>query len=188
MELSNILKKRKSIRSYIPKPVDRDLILRCIDAAHLAPSACNIQPWKFIIVDDPDIKEKLINESLSGVHSFNQFVQNAGALVVVVARKDLLTHKLFASLQGTQFYLLDIGAACENFILKATELGIGTCWLGWFNEKKTKKILHIPRMLKIPSIIAVGHYDETEYESKERQRKNIKEVYSFNRYEKIPGE
>ncbi len=181
MELSEVLRKRSSVRKYLPIPVEREKIAVCVEAARIAPSACNVQPWKFIVVDDPELKGRLVQDAFSGVHSFNRFTQDAGALVAVVAETDFATNKLCAALQGTQFYLLDIGSACEHFILAATELGLGTCWLGWFDEKKVKKLLAIPRKKKVVALISVGYYDRS-VPAPERKRKSAEEIVSFNGY------
>lgn len=180
MELFEVMNKRYSVRTYLPKPVEREKLLRCVEAARIAPSACNVQPWKFVIVDEPALKARVVEEAFSGVHSFNRFTKEAGAIVAVVAELDFATNKLFASLQGTQFYLLDIGCACEHFILAATELGLGTCWLGWFDEKKVKRLLGIPRPKKVAALISVGYYDQP---VPEKKRKAFSEIASFNAYE-----
>jgi len=181
MELSDVLQKRNSVRKFLPMQVEREKLYACIEAARLAPSACNIQPWKFVIVEEPELKDRLVDEAFSGVHQFNQFARGAGAIVAVVAERDMMTNKLFAALQGTQFYLLDIGIACEHFVLEATELGLGTCWLGWFSERKVKKLLGIPRAKKVAAMLAVGYPAGSDV-PEEKKRKSIEEISSFNKY------
>jgi nitroreductase len=181
MELLEAMRKRFSVRRYLPKPVEREKLLYCVEAARLAPSACNIQPWKFVIVDDPETKRRLAEEAFSGIHSFNQFAKDAAAVVVVVAEEDFKTNKLFASMQGTQFYLLDLGCACEHFILAAAAQGLGTCWLGWFSEKRVKKLLGIPRSKKAAALISVGYYDQAA-PPPEKKRKGVDVIVSFNTY------
>ena len=175
LELS---KKRKSVRKYSPKPVLREAIDRCIEAARLAPSACNSQPWYFIAVDGKELKDEVANKAFSGVYSINSFAKEAPVLIIVVTERPSYITRLGGYFKGVQYSLIDIGIACEHFILQAEEEGLGTCWLGWFNENRVKKILHIPREKKIDIIISMG-YPESE-EEKDKKRKGLDEVRRFN--------
>lgn len=174
-----IFKKRRSIRKYEDKPVEKEKILACLEAARLAPSASNIEPWKFIVVDDKKLKNKLSNEAFTGLGIINTFAKKAPVLIVVIAEPDIVVGRVVSVLQNLQFYLLDIGAAIENFLLQAAELGLGTCWLGVFNERKVKKLLNIPPWKRVASIISLGYPAE---EPKEKKRKSLEEMSSFNAY------
>ena len=141
MDFLDLVRKRESVRSYSVTPVPRELINKCLEAARLAPSACNSQPWTFIVIDDPETKKKLADTAFSGIYSINAFAREAPVLVVVITERSAYAAKLGAYFRGMQYNLIDIGIACEHFILQAAEEGIGTCWLGWFNERGVKKVL-----------------------------------------------
>lgn len=178
--LSDLISRRRSVRNYINRPISKESILKCIEAARLAPSACNAQPWKFIVVDEPLLKNKICQRAFSGIYSINRFVENASALIVVVSEKEKFLAAIGSYLRDTKYYLLDIGIACEHLILQATELGIGSCWIGWFNEKAVKSILSIPRNKKIDVIISLGYYKEDKPTAK--ARRSLEEISSFNSY------
>ena len=176
----DLVRKRRSIRTYLDKPVPKEDLLRCIEAARLAPSACNSQPWKFIIVDEPRLVKMICEKAFSGVYSINKFAKDAPVLIVVVSEKEKFASKMGGYFRGTNYCLLDIGIACEHLILEATELGIGTCWLGWFNEKSVKKTLKVPRNKKIDAIISMGYRKEDKPVLK--ARKSLEEISLFNGY------
>lgn len=178
--LMDLIKKRRSVRSYLDKPIPKEDLAKCIEAARLAPSACNAQPWKFIIVDEPGLKDRVADKAFSGIYSMNKFAKGAPALVVVISEKQKFASAVAGHFRGTRYYLLDIGIACEHFILQAEELGIGSCWIGWFNEKAIKRELNIPRQKKIDTVISLGYYRESEPRAK--SRKSIEEMSSFNTY------
>jgi len=178
--LMDLIKKRRSVRSYLDKPIPKEDLAKCIEAARLAPSACNAQPWKFIIVDEPELKNRVTEKAFSGIYSMNKFAGGAPVLVVVISEKQKFASAIAGRVRGTKYYLLDVGIACEHFILQAAELGIGSCWIGWFNEKAIKKELDIPRFKKIDVVISLGY--PSKGLSKERPRKPIAEISSFNTF------
>ncbi|HQP91851.1 MAG TPA: nitroreductase family protein, partial [Candidatus Omnitrophota bacterium] len=155
--LLNLIKNRQSVRSYTQEPVARELIEKCIEAARLAPSACNSQPWYFVIVDSPELKNKLAEKIFTGAFSMNAFAKNAPVIIAVVSEKVPFLTKLGGMIRNTAYYLMDVAIATEHLVLEAEELGLGTCWIGWFNEKECKKILHIPRDRKIDCVITLGY-------------------------------
>jgi len=173
-----LVNKRFSVRDYLDKPVEREKINICLEAARLAPSACNSQPWKFIIIDEPELKNKLCDKIFSGPYITNIFVKKAPVLLVVLSEKGNFISRVGSFLRDTRYYLIDIGIAVEHFVLQATELGLGTCWIGWFNEKEAKKILSIPESKKIDVIVAVGYPAKTQ---SRKVRKSLEEISSFNK-------
>jgi len=173
----NLVKKRSSTRRFAPRPVARDALERCIEAARLAPSACNTQPWHFVIADDPALKETLADAIFAGPYAMNAFARPAGALVAVIAENPGGLTQVGGWLRKTPFYLIDVGCATEHFILQATEEGLGTCWIGWFDEKAAKRLLEIPADKRICAIIAVGHPDGP---PKEKKRKDTSAICRFN--------
>ena len=177
--LQQLIHARRSIRRFKPDPVEKEKLLSCLEAARLAPSSENSQPWRFIVVDRPEIKDTLAGGAFSGIYSTTKFAAQAPALVVVLARLDVIVHKIGRRLQGTEFFLIDIGIAGEHFVLRAEELGLSTCWIGWFNVRRTRKLLRIPRKYKIVCLIAVGY--AASRPPSETKRKPLNEIAWFNK-------
>lgn len=172
MTFLKLVRERQSIRKYLPKPVPHDVLDRCLEAARLAPSACNSQPWFFIVVDDEKVKGNLAACAFSGIYSLNSFAKNAAALVVVVRECSTYIARLGGYLRGIQYSMIDIGIACEHFILQAQEEGLGTCWLGWFNERAVKKVLGIPKNKRVDVMISLGYPARQEAHDKIRNPLN----------------
>jgi len=181
MALLDIIKHRKSVRDFWDRPVEREKVMMCLEAARLAPSACNAQPWKFIVVDDRQLKDKLCDAAFRGIYSMNSFCKKAPVIVVLISERRRFLAAISGMLRGTKYYLVDIGIAGEHFVLQAEELGLGTCWIGWFNERAVKSILSIPRDKKIDVLIALGYYDREKLRS-EHRREPIDKIASFNSY------
>ena len=177
LELAN---KRYSVRNYKDTPVAQEKINRCIEAARLAPSACNSQPWKFIIVDDIEFTNELARAAFEGIMSFNNFAFKAPVLILIVSERQKAFAKFGGIVKRKNFSLMDIGIAAEHFCLQAAEEGLGTCMLGWFNEKKVKKILSIPKLKRVELIISVGFSADDNIPHK--KRKSIDEILSYNKY------
>ncbi len=153
----DLVRQRSSCRAYLPKPVEREKIERCLEAARLAPSACNSQPWRFIVVADPATRARLAEAAFSGVFGMNAFARTAPVLVVVVREASVYTARLGATLRGVEFSLMDLGIACDHFTLQAAEEGLGTCWLGWFNGRAVKKIFGWPRRTRVDVMLSLGY-------------------------------
>jgi nitroreductase len=166
---ADLVKSRRSIRKYQNKPVEREKIVQCIEAARLAPSAENVQPWRFIILDDSEVLKQFSTHAFSGIYSPTRFAAKAPVIIVILAKLDVLANRIGKQIQGIHFYLLDIGIAGEHFVLQAQELGLGTCWIGWFNIKKIRKFLQVPRGYKIVSLISMGYPDASELKNKKRR-------------------
>lgn len=180
MNFLDIVNKRQSIRNYSQKPVESDKIERCIEAARLAPSACNSQPWKFIIVNDGDLKNKIADQTSNRLLPLNHFTKQAPVLVVVVREKPNLSSKIGTVIRDKQYSLIDVGIATEHFCLQATSEGLGTCILGWFNENQVKKLLNIPKNKRAELIICTGYPAKDEIRNK--SRKSTNEICSYNQY------
>ncbi len=179
MQFAELIKIRQSVRKYSDKPVDREKIERCINASRLAPSACNAQPWKFIVVDDHVLKEKVARETFSTVAPFNKFTLQAPVIVAIVMEKPNLLSQFGGRVKDKDFYLIDIGITAEHFCLQAAEEGLGTCMLGWFNERNVRKILGIPAKKRIGLLITLGYAAD---EPRQKKRKEINEMCSYNQY------
>ncbi len=179
-ELMDIIKKRRSVRAYLDKPVENEKIKQIIEAARLAPSSCNSQCWRFVIAKD-DVKEQIVKNGLGGFILANRWAKNVPIIIVACADLNFLTHKVGAGIKGIEYHLLDIGIAVEHLVLRATELGLGTCWIGWFNERAVRKILKIPRNIKITALITLG-YPKEELKLHEKQRLDLKKILFWNEY------
>lgn len=174
-----LVNKRQSQRNYADKPVEKEKIERCLEAARLAPSACNAQPWKFIVGDDVELKNRIADTTANKLLPLNHWTKLAPVHVVLVLEKPNLTSKIGEMVRDKKFILMDVGIAAEHFCLQAAEEGLGTCMIGWFNEKKVKELLHIPKSKRAMLIISVG-YPEGKY--REKIRKPMDEIVSYNRY------
>lgn len=181
MPFLDLVKHRRSVRGFIDKPVEREKVMKCLEAARLAPSACNSQPWKFIIVDDKELKERLCKAAFGGIYALNSFCKTAPVIVVVVSEKSKFIARIGEMFRGTKYYLIDIGIACEYFVLQAEDLGLGTCWIGWFNERAVKRMLNVPQQKKIDILLALGYYERAKL-GQEHGREPLGKIASFNSY------
>src|SRR5665811_1024982 len=141
MKFLDLVKARQSVREYLSKEVERDKLGRCLEAARLAPSANNSQPWSFIVVDDPKLKEAVARKTFDSVISFNRFSLQAPVLILLLSERPSFFSRMGSAVKDKQFNLTDIGITAEHLCLQAVEEGLGTCILGWFNEKLS--LIHI---------------------------------------------
>ncbi|MBN1383898.1 MAG: nitroreductase family protein [Elusimicrobia bacterium] len=189
MEFRELVLRRYSCRKFQNLPVDREKIIQCIESARVSPSACNAQPWKFLIVDEPEFVQEVAETASSGVYSLSKFIKTAPVLIFVLADKGSFLSRAGSLVRNTRFYLIDIGIVCEHIVLQAAELGLGTCYVGWFNEKAVKEFLNISKNTEIPLIICMGYPDDS-YKSKDPirkradsgGRKHIDDILVFNKY------
>ncbi|MBS7657286.1 nitroreductase family protein [Candidatus Bathyarchaeota archaeon] len=150
MEFFETVKNRRSIRSFTCDEILENEIKQLIDAARLAPSAGNVQPWNFIIVKNNETKHKLAKAALD-----QSFIEEAPVVIVVLA--DLNRSKLRYGNRGVNLYCIqDTAAATQNILLAAVALGLGACWVGAFQEDMVKIILKIPEDFKPVAIIPIG--------------------------------
>lgn len=175
-QLDEIIIKRQSCRSYEPKPVAREDIIKCLDAARLAPSACNSQPWRFTIVTEPQTKTKLAD--LLKIIGGNKFADEAPVLIAVAeeACPELMPGVL-KKWDCKHFAHGDIGIAVAHLTLKAAELGLATCIMGTFEDKDVKELLNIPEEHKTRVIISLGYPSDSKERGK--NRKSLDEIASF---------
>jgi nitroreductase len=181
MEFSELLRRRQSVRQYQRRPVGRELLDKLVEAVRLAPSASNAQPWKLIVVNDPELCPRVARATFSKTVSFNQFALEAPVIVVLVMEKTGFITQVGAFLKKRPFSLIDIGIAAAHFCLQAAELGLGTCILGWFDEKKIKQLLRIPRGRRIGLLVTLG-YAADAVPLREKSRKSPDLMSSYNAY------
>jgi nitroreductase len=175
----NLIISRQSDRKYSNKPIEKEKLDRIVEAGRMAPSACNAQPWKFIVVTDPQLTGKIAEAASSRLTGMNSFVAQAPVIIVVVREKPNFSSKVGATIKNRDYSLIDLGIATENICLQAKSEGIGSCIIGWFDERMLKKILSVPRSKRVELIITLGY---SLSEQREKRRKPAAETVSYNKY------
>lgn len=176
--LIDIIKKRHSVRNFVDKSIDKDTILSIIEAARLSPSACNAQPWRFVVVTDKALLSDIVDKGMGGVVP-NTWALSAPVIITGCAALNIITHRIGETVKGIHYHQIDMGIAMEHMVLHATEMGLGTCWIGWFKEKNIKKILNIPKNWKIISLLALGYpKEESDFRT---PRLDTNEILFFNK-------
>lgn len=170
MNVADLIRNRYSIRFYDGRPVSRELIDRCLEAARLAPSACNSQPWTFVVVDDRDTIDRIAEKACSGIYRLNRFIRTAPVLIVVITENSKYIARLGGRIRDVRYNLIDVGIAGDHLTLQAHELGLGTCWLGWFREEGVKAVLGLPETTQIDIMISLGYPDQSKLPRKKRQK------------------
>jgi nitroreductase len=146
MTVLEAIRERRSVRSYIDKPVEPEKIDQLMEAARLAPSAGNRQEWRFVVVNDPDTRRRLSLAANQG------FVAEAGCVIAACADTDNYRMRC-----GQLSYPIDVAISIDHITLRAVELGLGTCWIGAFSEKEVKSILQIPDEITVVELLTVGY-------------------------------
>jgi nitroreductase len=172
MDAIECINSRRSIRKYLSKPVEFEKVLAVIDAAHQAPSAGNLQNWRFVVLTDRSLIASL------PPHCLNQdFVAAPVVIVACSANEDIEKHY---GIRGGRLYAVqDLAAAIENMLLAAHALGLGACWVGAFDEDKMIELLRIPASARPQALITLGYPDET---PAEKQTRSLSDVVYFNKY------
>jgi nitroreductase len=178
---ADLIRTRQSVREYQPRPVADDNLQRLIEAVRLAPSASNSQPWRLIIVNDPELKDRVARAAYSPLITFNRFALQAPVIAVLTIERPGLVTRIGARLKNREFPLIDIGIAAEHFCLQAAELGLGTCMIGWFDEDEVKRVLRIPAGTRVGLLISLGYAPEG-YPLRRKIRKTTAEMSRFNTY------
>jgi len=151
MNIEECIKTRRSVRKYKDKPVDWDTIVRILDAGKFAPSAGNIQNWKFVVVRKDDVRKKLSEASFD-----QDWIEDAPVHIVVIGEPDKAER--FYGARGERLYTIQsCAAAVENMLLMANELGLGSCWVGAFDEAKIRRALNMPEEVVPQAIITIGY-------------------------------
>ncbi|MEM2465478.1 MAG: nitroreductase family protein [Candidatus Bathyarchaeia archaeon] len=171
MDVFEAIQKRRSARAYEPAPVPGEILEKILEAARLAPSAGNIQPWHFIVVTDAEKRKRLAEAPFAG------FLKEAP--VVIVGCGD----------QGAspKWFMVDVAIAMQNIVLAATAEGLGTCLVGSFNEDKIRDLLKIPSNYRVVALLALGYpREKIDIQGKIlhliRRRKSLKEIVSFEEF------
>ena len=169
MSILDVIKARGSIRRYKPKPVPKEELLKVVEAAEYAQSAANRQPWQFVLVTDAVMKKRLVEAARN-----QGFVGEAAAVVVCLANP-----KESAKVGPFEGFLVDLAIAIENMALTAWDLGIGSCWIGAFNENSVKGLLGIPEEFRVVSLLTLGYPDER---PRAKNMKLLNEILHYERW------
>jgi nitroreductase len=161
LKFEKVLEKRRSIRKYKDTPIPKEDVIKILEAARIAPSAGHRQPWHFIVVENKETIKKLAKSEWA-----------AEAPVMIVGLADQLT--------SPSWCLTDLGIALEHIVLAATDLGLGTCWMGQTGrEELIKDLLDIPDNFRVVAVIPLGVPDET---PAPKERKSLDSIVSWEEY------
>ena len=166
MDIFEVIRTRKSVRKYKPEPIPHEKLKMILEAAQLAPSAGNRQPWRFVVVHNADKKKEIAK-----VAKNQTFLADAAVIIAAVGDPEI----------SERWHDKDVMIAVEHMVLAATSLGYGTCWIGAFDENEVKKLLKIPKKLKLVVLLPMGVPDETPLT---RPRKEMREIFFEEEYGK----
>lgn len=170
MEVFEAIEKRKSIRKYQSTEIEDEKLNKILESARIAPSAANRQEWKFIVVKNQETRDKLA-EAANG----QKFVGQAPVIIVACSTE---SERIMPC--GQYAYTVDLSIAVSFMILEATELGLGTCWLGAYSEDYVKEILEIPEEIRVVAMFTLGYVDNG---SVSTPRKTMDEIICYEKYE-----
>jgi len=170
MDVFKAIAERRSIRNYKSKEIEDEKLKKILESARIAPSAGNRQEWKFLVVKNQETRDKLV-EAAHG----QKFVRQAPVTIVACSTE---SERVMPC--GQYAYTVDLSIAVSFMILEATELGLGTCWLGAYDEEKVKEILGIPDEIRVPAMFTVGYVDEN---PPARPRKDSNDIICYEKYE-----
>ncbi|NLM74673.1 MAG: nitroreductase [Clostridiaceae bacterium] len=171
MSFFEIAEKRYSLRNFDTREVENEKILKVLEAARIAPSACNFQPYHFIVITDEGLRKKI-----SECFPRDWFKK---APVIIVACGD--HSKSWKRSDGKDHCDVDVAIAVDHITLAAADLGLGTCWVCAFDAEKCHEILNLPEHLEVIALLPMGYPAEGAAVPK-KQRKNIEEIVSWNHF------
>lgn len=171
MELTKVIEKRYSVRRYKEKEIEQEKLERVLGAGRLAPSASNRQEWRFVVVRDQETRQRLARAANN-----QRFVSEAP---VVIAACGVDSNRIMTC--GHPAYLIDVAIAVDHITLKAVEEGLGTCWIGAFDEEETKKILGIPKDVRVVTLLPLGYPQDGAPGRK--SRKNLSQIVMYDKWQ-----
>jgi nitroreductase len=173
MEFYDVIKTRRSIRSYKSEPVSEAVLDRILDAARIAPSGSNRQPWRFIVVRDPAVKTDVVK------HCGNQAFIGEAPLIIVACGPDIGYNR--GGWMEDKSVVMDVTIAFTQMILAARAEGLGTCWIGLFENEPLKQLLGLPDEFNIVAVTPLGYPDKGVFEETTR-RKDLADIVSWDRF------
>lgn len=174
-----LVRARQSDRSYVDKPVEHEKIERILETARLSPSACNAQPWKLVVVTDTDKRMQIADATESKLLSMNHFAKQAPVQLVLIEENANFTSSVGGWAKNKHYPHIDLGIIASHICLAATDEGLGSCMIGWCDEKKVRKVLEIPKKKRVVLIILLGYSAQT---LRVKKRKTIEEIVSWEKY------
>lgn len=175
MDYFELIKSRESCRAYLDKPVEDDKLHRMLEAARLAPSASNGQPWRYVAVRQPETLKAMA--PLMQGPGFNSFVSQAPCLIAVWEAESNLSARFGARHKDQPYSSIDIGFSVSQLCLAATAQGLATCVMGWFDESRLKALLNIPAAARLRLVVAVGYAKDSA--PRDKKRKALEEIVRF---------
>lgn len=173
MDFYDVIRTRRSVRSLKKDPIPEEVLSRVLEAAGVAPSGSNRQPWKFILIKDEALKQKMVSACNN-----QEFVADAPIIVVVCGQKLPINR---GGYMGEMSMLLDVSIAFTHLILAARAEGLGTCWLGAFNNNEIKKLLKVPDEYEVIAATPLGYPSEDVF-TEPKNRKSLDEIFSLNKF------
>ncbi len=170
-----LVARRESCRQYDSRPVETEKLLRCLEAARLAPSACNSQPWYFRVVTAPALRAQVAKATQSD--GINGFTDGVPAFIVVTEEHAKLSQRILAKCDSQTYAQIDLGIATAHICLAATEQGLSSCIVGWMDEQKLHELLLIPQDTPIRLILCIGYAANDTLRPK--KRKELAEITTF---------
>jgi nitroreductase len=171
MSILDVIRQRRSVRVYKKDPIPEESLLRVLEAARLAPSGKNLQPWKFLVVQNNELKIKLAKAS-----NQQDFIANAPLIIVACGFPDECYRSLGRYMKS---WPVDVTIALEHLILQAHEEGLGTCWIGSFEEEEVKSLLNVPDQVKVLALTPLGYPGEV---PEFRGRKPLEKIISYDSF------
>lgn len=150
-----VIGRRVSCRAYRADPIPEETLRSVLEAARLAPSACNRQPWRFAVARGASTRRRIVEEGfLPGLGM--DWALDAPVHVILGMERSIVTHVLGASVSGVDYPWIDIGIAGEHLVLAATEAGLGTCWIGWIRYAPLRRIAGWKRTVRPVAVLTLG--------------------------------
>jgi len=171
MDFYEVIETRRSVRAYKPDPVPDEVLKKVLNAARIAPSGSNRQPWKFIIIKESERKKKMID-----LCEGQKFVAEAPVLIVACGRN---IHYNRGGWMGDYSMIVDVAIAMDHLTLAARAEGLGTCWIGSFDNEGIKKFLNIPEDVNVVALTPLGYPANPDVFQPVRDRKKLEEIISY---------
>ncbi len=172
LDVFEAIQSRKSVRAYDSRPIPRDILIKILESARLAPSAMNYQPWPFIVVTDENRREILSQAR------YAKFLREAP--IIIIGCGDYK--------KSPKWYMMDTTIAMQNMVLTATNEGLGSCWIGSFHEDRVRELLKIPDNLKVVALLALGYprkkFDILAKLGGTHRRKELESIVSYEEFGK----